>query len=132
MTRMTNDDLKKNILKHRSEQDMRKALIDLIHQRHVLHVPPDNEDADMVLHDVIEELLEARKKLALLEPLRNAWYSENAWEEALKDPGKAFDAMVRPLQPVKTPIHDAIKASAMTTREVTKIFEEVAKRGKNG
>jgi hypothetical protein len=64
MTRVTNEDLKKNILKHRTEEDMRKALSDLIHQRHTLHVPPDSDDADMVLSDVIEEALELRKKLA--------------------------------------------------------------------
>jgi predicted CopG family antitoxin len=63
MSKMTNDDLKKKILKHRTEEDMRKALSDLIHQKYTLHVPPDSEDADMVLSDVIEELLEAREKL---------------------------------------------------------------------
>lgn len=117
MTRITNDDLNKKILKHRTELEMRMALNDFISQKYSLRIPPQVEDADMVLHDVINELLEARKKLAILEPLRDALISEHAWEEALRDPGKVFDSMVRPLQPVKTPIHDAIKASAMTTRE---------------
>jgi hypothetical protein len=117
MTRITNEDLKKKILKHRTEEEMHRALRQFIDQEHNLHIPPDDEDADIVLYDAIDELLEARKKLAILEPLRNAWFSENAWEEALQDPGKALDAMVRPLNPVETPIRDIIKASAITTPE---------------
>lgn len=63
MSKVNMDDLKKKVLKYRTEYDMRKALNDLAQGRHVLHVPPDSEDADIVIHDVIEELLEAREKL---------------------------------------------------------------------
>lgn len=120
MTRITNDDLNKKILKHRTEEAMRLALHQFINQEHELHIPPDSEDADMVLSDVIEELLEARKKLAILEPLRNAWFSEHAWEEASRDPcgpEKVLEPVIRPLTPVEAPIHDAIKASAMISRK---------------
>lgn len=111
---MTTIDPNKKIQKLRTEEEMRKALLQLLERKHMLSVPPQVEDADMVLSDVIEELLEARKKLAILEPLRDAWFSEHAWEEALRDPGgpgKVLEPIIRPLAPVEAPLH------AMLTRE---------------
>lgn len=63
---MTTIDPNKTIHKYRREEEMRKALLQLLERKHMLSVPPQVEDADMVLSDVIEELLEARKKLEQL------------------------------------------------------------------
>lgn len=117
---MTTVDSNKNIQRIRTELEMRMALNDFISQKYSLRIPPQVEDADMVLHDVISELLEARKKLAILEPLRDALISEHAWEETLRDPGgpeKVLEPVIIPLKPVKTPIHDALKDTAVTTGE---------------
>jgi hypothetical protein len=67
---MTRIDPNKKIQKAHTEQEMRLALVALINGKHTLHIPPQVEDADMVFFDIIEELLEARKKLAILEPLQ--------------------------------------------------------------
>lgn len=72
---------------------MRKALLNLLERKHTLSVPPQVEDADMVLSDAIEELLEARKKIALLDPLRNAWISELERRETLRDRGDSWKVL---------------------------------------
>lgn len=60
---MTTIDPDKKIQRIRTEQEMRVALLNLLERKHTLSVPPQVEDADMVLSDVIEELLEARKTI---------------------------------------------------------------------
>lgn len=116
---MTTIDPNKTIQKYRREEEMRYALATLINQGHTLHIPPQVEDADIVLSDVIEELLEARKKLALLEPLRNALIEDSAWEEILQNPEagkKVIEPIAYNFKHIETPIRDAID-TAMTTRE---------------
>ena len=61
---MSTIDFDKKIQKHRTEEEMRKALLQLLERKHMLSVPPQVEDADIVISDVIEELLEAREKLS--------------------------------------------------------------------
>ena len=60
---MSTIDSNKRMQKWRTEQEIRMALNDFISQKYALHIPPQVEDADMVLSDVIEELLQARKVL---------------------------------------------------------------------
>jgi hypothetical protein len=60
---MTTIDPNKKIQKIRTEDEIRKALLNLLERKHTLSVPPQVEDADMVLSDVIEELLEARETI---------------------------------------------------------------------
>lgn len=115
---MTTIDPNKTIQKYRREEEMRKALLQLLERKHTLSVPPQVEDADIVLSDVIEELLEARKKLALLEPLRDSWISELERRETLRNRGdswKVIDPPMVPLSPVETHIRDT--DSAIATRE---------------
>lgn len=117
-TGMTAIDPNKTIQKYRTEEEIRKALSNLTHRKHTMTVPPQVEDADMVLSDVIEELLEARNKLALLEPLRNAWISELERREILRERGDSWKVIFEPMIPLslaETPIRDT--ESAIATRE---------------
>ena len=50
----------KHIQKQHSEEQMRKALQDFIDGKHCLRVPVADDDADIVLADTINELLESR------------------------------------------------------------------------
>src|SRR2546429_4675317 len=65
----------KRIQKHRTEEEMNKALNQFIDQKHMLHIPPDDEDADVVLSDAINELVDARKKIEELEHLMSSYYT---------------------------------------------------------
>lgn len=115
---MTTIDPNKKIQRIRTEEEMRKALAAYTLDNVNMSIPPQSYDDDMVLSDVIEELLEARKKLSLLEPLRNAWISELEQRETLRNRGdswKVIDPPMVPLSPVETHIRDT--DSAIATRE---------------
>jgi hypothetical protein len=57
----------KRIYRYRTEEEMCNALQQFIDGKHELRIPPYEEDADMVLGDVINELLDARAKLCKIE-----------------------------------------------------------------
>ena len=105
---MTTIDPNKKIQRIRTEEEMRKALaaytLDNVH----MSIPPQSYDDDIVLSDVIEELLEARKELALLEPLRDSWISELERRETLRDRGDSWKVIepTGPLAHAETPVRD--------------------------
>jgi len=53
----------KRIQKRRTEQEMRNALADFLYGKAQRSIPPQDDDADVILTDCIEELLEARQML---------------------------------------------------------------------
>lgn len=53
----------KRIQKIRTEEEIRKALSNLIHRKHTMTVPPQVDDDDIVLYDAFKELLDTRKTL---------------------------------------------------------------------
>ena len=95
-----------------TEEEMHNALQQFIDGKHELRIPPYEEDADMVLGDVINELLEARKKIAALNTLVEWLVSDDHDREAYlaqASSEKVVDAVIEPLVPVKTPLHDVLK-----------------------
>lgn len=52
--------------KQRTEDEMHKALQSLLDRKYTLHIPPDDEDPDIVLGDAIMELREARQTIEKL------------------------------------------------------------------
>jgi hypothetical protein len=91
---------------------MHNALQQFIDGKHELRIPPYEEDADMVLGDVINELLEARKKLAVLNALverllPDSQAREDALERASSE--KVIEPCIELLQPVKTPLYDLMR-----------------------
>lgn len=65
----------KRIQKRRSEAEMRTALSELINNQHTLHIPPQIDDADTIINDVISELIDARR---IIESVRAFTLSFNA------------------------------------------------------
>lgn len=53
----------KRIQKRRTEEEMRTALHNFINGKWRMSIPPQIEDDDIVLSDVIKELLDARRTI---------------------------------------------------------------------
>lgn len=58
---MNTIDSSKRIQRYRSSEEARHALTSFIYRAHRLHVPRQIDDADMVISDVIDELLDLRE-----------------------------------------------------------------------
>lgn len=65
----------KRIQKLRDEATMRKALQDLLNGKAQRSTPPQDDDSDIIITDVIEELLEKR---GVVENVRNFVVTMNA------------------------------------------------------
>lgn len=60
---MTTIDTSKRIQRYRTAEEARHALQQFIDCKHTLHVPPQIDDADFVISDVIDELLDLREAI---------------------------------------------------------------------
>jgi hypothetical protein len=67
--------LKPNVLiqKHRTEEEMRRALSDLCKKKGQMSNPRQDDDSDVILQDVIEELLEKRSLLEQIKGCVMEW-----------------------------------------------------------
>lgn len=59
---MSTIDTNKKIQKTRTLKEIRKALSNFIHRKHIMCIPPQVDDDDIVLMDAIQELCDAREK----------------------------------------------------------------------
>jgi hypothetical protein len=63
----------KRIQKYRTEDEMRRALSDFCKKKGVMSLPPQDDDSDIVLMDVIEELLEKRSLIEDIKGFVTTW-----------------------------------------------------------
>jgi ornithine carbamoyltransferase len=66
----------KHIQKRRTEQEMRNALSFFAGQRAERSTPSDIDDADIILTDCIEELLEARQQMEDVRAFVQSWQAK--------------------------------------------------------
>ncbi len=66
----------KTIQRRRTEDTMRQALTAFCNGTAERTIPPQVDDTDIVLNDAIEELLEARAKLASIEGFMRQWLAK--------------------------------------------------------
>jgi hypothetical protein len=63
----------KRIQKYRTEDEARRALSDLCKKKGQMSIPPQDDDSDIILTDVIEELLEKRSLLEQIKGFVMEW-----------------------------------------------------------